>query len=194
MSNSCNTMDYSLPGSFAHGFVAISFFRGSSQPRTRTRVSHIAGGFFTNWAMRGFPSDILSHLSPSLGLSFFICKKGLLLHLHKVTEILWISSDQTVCVCERERERETSGDRKSRRERACEREQEKTLQSVTSYANTKYFLESWHYCLSFGKAGDSGGYNLVFSSQGSQSLAEILPMLSSCPGTPTVQMRGERQR
>ena len=187
-------MDYSLPGSSAHGilqarileWVAISFFRGSSQPRTWTRVSHIAGGFFTNWAMRGFPSDILSHLSVSLFVKrgcYFTCIKSL----------RFCESVQTR-LCVWERERETRGDRKSRHERACEREQEKTLQSVTSYANTKYFLESWHYCLSFGKAGDSGGYNLVFSSQGSQTLAEILPMLSSCPGTPTVQMHGERQR
>ena len=28
-------------------WVAISFSRGSSQPRDQTQVSHIAGGFFT---------------------------------------------------------------------------------------------------------------------------------------------------
>ena len=32
-------------------WVALPFSRGSSQPRDRTQVSHIAGGFFTNWAM-----------------------------------------------------------------------------------------------------------------------------------------------
>ena len=32
--------------------VASSFSRGSSWPRNRTRVSCIAGRFFTNWAMR----------------------------------------------------------------------------------------------------------------------------------------------
>ena len=31
-------------------WVAYPFFRGSSQPRNWTRVSCIAGGFFTNWA------------------------------------------------------------------------------------------------------------------------------------------------
>ena len=44
-------MDYSLPGSSIHGifqarvleWVAISFFRGSSQPSNRTQVSRIAG-------------------------------------------------------------------------------------------------------------------------------------------------------
>ena len=33
-------------------WVAYPFSRGSSQPRNRTRFSCIAGGFFTNWAMR----------------------------------------------------------------------------------------------------------------------------------------------
>ena len=56
----CDPMDYSLPGSSIHGilqarileWVAISFSRGYSQPRNWTRVSCIAGRFFTNWAMR----------------------------------------------------------------------------------------------------------------------------------------------
>ena len=33
-------------------WVAFPFSRGSSQPRDRTQVSRIAGGFFTNWATR----------------------------------------------------------------------------------------------------------------------------------------------
>ena len=33
-------------------WVAYPFSRGSSWPRNRTRVSCIAGGLFTNWAMR----------------------------------------------------------------------------------------------------------------------------------------------
>ena len=63
MSNSCNPMDCSLPGSSVHGilharileWVAISFSRGSSWPRNQTQVSYIAGRFFTNWAMRDDP-------------------------------------------------------------------------------------------------------------------------------------------
>ena len=47
----CNSMGYSLSGSSIHGifqarvleWVAISFSRGSSQPRDRTQVFHIAG-------------------------------------------------------------------------------------------------------------------------------------------------------
>ena len=33
-------------------WVAFPFFRGSSGPRDRTQVSHIAGRFFTSWATR----------------------------------------------------------------------------------------------------------------------------------------------
>ena len=51
----CDPMDYA-----AHGIlqarilerVAFPFSRGSSQPRNWTRVSCIAGGFFTNWVIR----------------------------------------------------------------------------------------------------------------------------------------------
>ena len=50
----------SPPGSSVHGifharileWVAISFSRGSSQPRNRTQVSCIAGRFFTLWATK----------------------------------------------------------------------------------------------------------------------------------------------
>ena len=53
-------MDCSLPGSSVHGilqarvleWVAISFSKGSSQPRDRTQVSHIAGRCCTIWATR----------------------------------------------------------------------------------------------------------------------------------------------
>ena len=54
----CDPMDCNLSGSSIHGifqarvlaWIAISFSRGSSWPRNRTRVSRIAGGFFTVWA------------------------------------------------------------------------------------------------------------------------------------------------
>ena len=56
----CDLMDCSLPGSSVHGifqaivleWIAISFSRGSSQPRDRTRVSHIVDRRFTVWATR----------------------------------------------------------------------------------------------------------------------------------------------
>ena len=51
----CNPMDCSPPGSSVHGilqarileWVAIPFFRGSSQPRDRTRVSRTVDRFLT---------------------------------------------------------------------------------------------------------------------------------------------------
>ena len=53
----CDSMGYSPPGSSVHGilqarilqWVAISFSRGSSQPRERTQVSCTAGRLFTIW-------------------------------------------------------------------------------------------------------------------------------------------------
>ena len=54
-STPCDPMDHSPPGSCVHGifqariikWVAISFPRVSSQPRYKTHISCLAGGFFT---------------------------------------------------------------------------------------------------------------------------------------------------
>ena len=57
----CHPMDCSLPGSSVHeifqarnwsGWVAISFSRGPSRPKDRTRVSSTAGRLSTVWATR----------------------------------------------------------------------------------------------------------------------------------------------
>ena len=56
----CDPTDCSLPGFSVHGifqarvleWVAISFSRGSSQPRDGTQVSRIGGRCFTHWATR----------------------------------------------------------------------------------------------------------------------------------------------
>ena len=56
----CDPIDCSLSGSSIHAifqarvleWIAISFSRGSSRPRNRTRVSRIAGRRFTIWATR----------------------------------------------------------------------------------------------------------------------------------------------
>ena len=48
-------MDYTVHGILQARlleWVAISFSKGSSQPRDQTQVSRIAGGFFTSWATR----------------------------------------------------------------------------------------------------------------------------------------------
>ena len=59
----CDPVDCSPPGSFIHGilharileWVAISFSRGSSQPRDWAQVSCIAGRCFNLWATRWPP-------------------------------------------------------------------------------------------------------------------------------------------
>ena len=56
----CDPIDCSLPGSSVHGifqakvleWVAISFSRGSSQPRDWTWASNIVGRCFTIWATK----------------------------------------------------------------------------------------------------------------------------------------------
>ena len=56
----CDPMDCNLPGSSIHGifqarvleWAAISFSRGSSQPRDRTQVSYIADRHWIVWAIR----------------------------------------------------------------------------------------------------------------------------------------------
>ena len=60
VSDSCDPMDCSPPGSSVHGIiqarilegVAMPSSRRSSQPRDQTQVCHIAGRFFTIWATR----------------------------------------------------------------------------------------------------------------------------------------------
>ena len=56
----CNPVDYTVHGILwarILEWVAFPFCRGSSQPRDRTQVSHIAGGFFTSWATREAPTN-----------------------------------------------------------------------------------------------------------------------------------------
>ena len=64
----CDPMDCSPPGSSVHGilparileWVAMPSSRGSSRPRDRTRVSHIAGGFFNHLSHQGSPNPASS--------------------------------------------------------------------------------------------------------------------------------------
>ena len=51
----CNHMDYTVHGILQARileWVAVPFYRGSSQPRDWTQVSHIPGGLFTSWATK----------------------------------------------------------------------------------------------------------------------------------------------
>ena len=93
MSNSCDPMDYSLPGSSVHGnlqarilkWVAISFSRVFSWPRNRTQVSCIPDRFFTNWTIRLLPEVSSKQQSRShVGFFFFFVVK----FVHK-----WIGGD-----------------------------------------------------------------------------------------------------
>ena len=55
VSNFWDTMDYTVHGILQARileWVTFPFYRGSSQPRDWSQVSHIAGGFFTSWATR----------------------------------------------------------------------------------------------------------------------------------------------
>ena len=55
VSDSLDPMDYIVHGILQVRileWVAFSFSRASFRPRDRTGVSCIAGGFFTNWAIR----------------------------------------------------------------------------------------------------------------------------------------------
>ena len=68
----CGPMYYTVHGILQARileWVAFPFSKGSSQPRTRTQVSHIAGRFFTSWATREaqgktYESGIGIHISP----------------------------------------------------------------------------------------------------------------------------------
>ena len=66
----CNPMDYTVHGILQARileWVAFPVSRGSSQPRDRTQVSHIAGGFFTRWATReaqGSPGNLMEKHNP----------------------------------------------------------------------------------------------------------------------------------
>ena len=51
----CDPMDYTVHGIFQVRileWVVVPFSRGFSQPRNRTQVSQIEGGFFTSWATK----------------------------------------------------------------------------------------------------------------------------------------------
>ena len=66
----CDPMGYSLPGSSVHGifqarvleWVAISFSRGSSQPRDRTQVFHIVSKTLYRLSHQGSPIYLKSGL------------------------------------------------------------------------------------------------------------------------------------
>ena len=81
VSSSLQPMDCSLPGSHVLGilqarileWVAMPSSRGSSQPRDRTQVPWIAGGFFAIWA----PREALGFIVISMKLWVSpVCRRG----------------------------------------------------------------------------------------------------------------------
>ena len=78
----CDPVDCSPPGFSVHGilqarileWVATSFFRGSSQPRDWTQVSHIVGRCFSLWATRG-AMLLYSRNQPTLWSNYYPLKK-----------------------------------------------------------------------------------------------------------------------
>ena len=80
-------MDCNPPFSSIHGilqtrilqWIAISFSRGSSQPRVQTPVSCIAGRFFTTWATRVGP--LIYSFTECILLEKHCCQ-GLIFNLH----------------------------------------------------------------------------------------------------------------
>ena len=99
-----DTVDGSLPSSSVHRifqarvleWVAISFSRGSSQPRDRTWVSHIVGRRFTVWATREaygiyFPDQGSNPGPPALGV--WRLATGPPEKSHTPRWLLWVVSD-----------------------------------------------------------------------------------------------------
>ena len=65
----CGPMHYTVHGILQArilDWAAFLFSRGSSQPRNWTTVSCIAGGFFTNWAIRKAPKDKYSLITKAI--------------------------------------------------------------------------------------------------------------------------------
>ena len=101
----CDPMDCSLSGSSVHGifqarvleWIAISFSRGSFQPRGWTQISCIAGRRFTIWATREWhnaaslpPKKSSFHLSPYNWSPLPFCSSPNPFPSGKHYSVLWI--------------------------------------------------------------------------------------------------------
>ena len=90
----CDPTDYTvhgIPQARILEWVAVPFCRGSSQPRDRAQVSHIAGGFFTSWASREtLPSSCVFPVTqpPVWGAGFGTCQGWFL--YSPIVSILWL--------------------------------------------------------------------------------------------------------
>ena len=94
----CDPMDYTVYGIFQARmleWVAFLFFRGSSQHRDWTQVSHIAGEFFTSWATR----EALGY-NGFIQLSVFLSRNNYHLEIKWLLSFLQIFTFCYVCMHE----------------------------------------------------------------------------------------------
>ena len=88
----CNPKDYAVHGILQARileWVAYPFSRGSSWPKNRTGVFCIAGGFFTNWAMREAQSmTVLKKLTHYSSLMYSL--DGVILRWYWICKTPWL--------------------------------------------------------------------------------------------------------
>ena len=101
-------MHCSLPGSSVRGiyqarileWVAVPFSRRSSQPRNQTRVSFIAGGFFTSWATReALDFTIWTFVSKVMSLLFNTLSRFVIAFLPRSNHLLNYKFMAVVTIC-----------------------------------------------------------------------------------------------
>ena len=91
----CDPMNCSLPGFSVHGifqtrileWVAISFSRGSSQPRDQIQISCIAGRLLTGWAMR----EVQKSESESCSVMYSLRPHGLVHEILQAGILEWVA-------------------------------------------------------------------------------------------------------
>ena len=74
-------------------WVAYPFSRGSSQPRDRTQVSCIAGGFFTNWAIKEANNN-LQNLNNNMNPVIPSRHKNAVISTTKMFSAVWLLMSQ----------------------------------------------------------------------------------------------------
>ena len=97
VSNSLRSMDYRVHGILQSRILeweAVPFSLGSSQPRDRTQVSHMAGGFLTSWATRELKKGFNKLINkPRKGLMTILGNERL---FHgKETDLIHVASEST---------------------------------------------------------------------------------------------------
>ena len=114
----CDPMNYSLPGSSAHGisqasireWVVISFSKGSFQPSDRDSVSYIDRQILYHWATWGAPSLLILFTFISVGQRWlnYYTERSMPLKEEFMTYISW---DKGAChACRTRGEALTSSD------------------------------------------------------------------------------------